>query len=64
MTTRAGRPQVRAYTWRDGEQRTPGAMVKVPATGRSLWLRGSDLEHVADQLRVVLEQIEADGGER
>ena len=58
MTTRAGRPQVRAYTWRDGEQRTPGAMVKVPATGRSLWLRGSDLAHVADQLRLVLEQIE------
>lgn len=60
MTTRAGRTQVRAYTWREGELRTPGAMVKVPGTGRSLWLRGSDLSHVAEQLRAVLEQIEGE----
>ncbi|MGO2537229.1 MAG: hypothetical protein ACTH8W_13770 [Brachybacterium tyrofermentans] len=61
MTTRAGRPQVRAYEWRDGESRTPGAMIKVPATGRNFWIRGTDLAHVADQLRVVLEQIEGEG---
>ncbi|MGO1975995.1 hypothetical protein [Brachybacterium tyrofermentans] len=60
MTTRAGRPQVRAYVWRDGESRTPGAMVKIPATGRNLWIRASDLGHVADQLRVVLAQIEGE----
>lgn len=51
---------MRAYTWRDGQRETPGAMVKVPATGRSLWLRGSDLAHVAEQLRAVLEQIEGE----
>ncbi|SLM96629.1 hypothetical protein FM103_02360 [Corynebacterium xerosis] len=36
-------------------------MIKVPATGRNFWIRGTDLAHVADQLRVVLEQIEGEG---
>lgn len=60
MRARGGRPQVSAYTWKTGERRTPGAMIKIPGAGRQMWIDGKDLAYVADGLIDVLEGLEAE----
>lgn len=64
MRQRGGRPRVSAYEWKKGPRRVPGAMVRVPGSGREVWIDAKDIAFVADGLIDVLEQIEAGRGER
>lgn len=64
MRKSGGRPRVRPYTWMEGVQGTPGAMVGVPRTGRMVFLAADDLARIADGLVDVMEEIEAERGEQ